>query len=253
MRVLVMLFSLVSYVLFLGVFVYLVLFLGGGFLSAWAPFLSDLKMIDSGTAGYSVLGLSAIASNFVLLLAFGVQHSVMARKPFKAALTKVVPEAAERSVFVFATAIVLMWLYMAWQPMTGSVWQLEGAGALLMTLLFLVGATLVLWSTFMINHFELFGLAQAWRYFKGKDEPEATFREPAMYKVSRHPLYLGIITVFWATPTMTTGHLFFASIWTAYVFIGIGYEERDLIDTFGDKYKDYMNRVPQIIPLGRRK
>lgn len=253
MKYLVMLFSLVSYVLFLGVFVYLVLFVGGGFLSAYVPFLEGLKTVDSGVAAYSILGLSGVAGNLILLLAFGVQHSVMARKTFKNALTKIVPEAAERSVFVFATSVVLMWLYMVWAPMPGTVWHMEGAWGVIMTLLFLAGAGLVLWSTFMINHFELFGLAQAWRFFKDVKEPDANFREPALYKVTRHPLYVGILMVFWATPTMTVGHLFFASIWTAYVFIGIGYEERDLIDTFGDKYKDYMNRVPQLLPFGKRK
>ena len=253
MKYLVMLFSVASYVLFLGVFVYLVLFVGGGFLSAYVPFLEGLKTVDTGVAAYSILGLSAVAGNITLLLAFGVQHSVMARKPFKKALTKVIPEAAERSVFVFATSVVLMWLYMVWAPMPGTVWHLDGAWGVILTLLFLAGAGLVLWSTFMINHFELFGLTQAWHFFKGIKAPEPELREPALYKVTRHPLYVGILIVFWATPTMSVGHLLFAAIWTAYVFIGIGYEERDLVDIFGDKYKDYMNRVPQLLPIGRRK
>jgi len=122
-----------------------------------------------------------------------------------------------------------------------------------LSLLFLLGAALVLWATFMINHWELFGLAQAWRNFRRREASKPDFKEPALYKFSRHPLYLGIIIVFWATPVMTTGHLLFASIWTAYVFIGIGYEEKDMIDRFGNSYIDYMKRVPQLFPFGRSK
>lgn len=253
MPAVILLFALLSYTVFFGVFVYLVLFVGGGFLSAWVPILETIKTVDSGASAFSIPGLSAAASNIVILVSFGLQHSIMARKPFKRALTKVVPEAAERSVFVTATSVILLWMYMAWQPMAGEVWQVEGTGGMVLSILFLSGATLVLWSTFMINHWELFGLAQAWRNFRGSEAPAPELRTPAVYKVSRHPLYLGIVTMFWATPVMTTGHLLFAGIWTTYVFIGIGYEERDLIDTFGDRYRDYMARVPQLFPIGRRK
>jgi protein-S-isoprenylcysteine O-methyltransferase Ste14 len=249
----ILLFSVLSYFVFFGVFVYLVLFVGGGFLAAWVPLLEPLKTVDSGSWAYAIPGVSPAASNLVILIAFGLQHSIMARKPFKRVLTKVVPEAAERSVFVNATSVVLLWMYMAWQPMGGEVWRVEGTGGMVLTVLFLCGASLVLWSTFMINHFELFGLAQAWRNFRGSEAPAPELRTPAVYKISRHPLYLGIVTLFWATPVMTTGHLLFAAVWTAYVFIGIGYEERDLIDTFGDRYRDYMSRVPQLLPFGRRK
>jgi methanethiol S-methyltransferase len=251
--VIILLFSVLSYVVFLGVFVYLVLFVGGGFLSEWVPLLAPLKTLDTGQWGFAIPGLSPAASNIVILVSFGIQHSLMARKTFKQALAKVVPDAAERSVFVSATSVILLWTYMAWQPMTGIVWRIEGPGGLVLSVLFLLGATLVLWSTFMINHWELFGLAQAWRNFRGKDVPEPELRTPAVYKHSRHPLYLGIVTLFWATPTMTNGHLLFAGVWTAYVFIGIGYEERDLVDTFGERYTDYMKRVPQLLPFGRRK
>lgn len=253
MPAIILLFAVLSYVVFFGVFVYLVLFVGGGFLSEWVPILEPLKTVDSGKWAFAVPGVSAAASNIIILIAFGLQHSIMARKPFKRALTKVVPEAAERSVFVTATSIVLLWMYMAWQPMTGEVWRFEGNGGMILSVLFLSGASLVLWSTFMINHWELFGLAQAWRHFRGTEAPEPELRMPAVYKVSRHPLYLGIVTLFWATPVMTTGHLLFAGVWTAYVFIGIGYEERDLVDIFGERYRDYMERVPQLLPIGRRK
>lgn len=253
MPVVILMFSLLSYGLFFGVFVYLVLFVGGGFLAGWVPLLEGIKTVDSGGHAFAVSGLSAAVSNIVILLAFGFQHSVMARKPFKNALTKVVPEAAERSVYVLATSIILLWMFMAWQPMASEVWQVDGTAGTVLTILFLSGASLVLWSTFMINHWELFGLAQAWRNLRGNDTPEPELTTPALYKVSRHPLYLGMVTMFWATPFMTTGHLLFAGVWTAYVFIGIGYEERDLVDTFGDRYRDYMARVPQLLPIGRRK
>lgn len=253
MPLFILLFSLVSYSLFLGTFVYLVLFVSGGIFTEWFSFLTPLKTIDSGQSSFTVPGLTAIASNLVILLSFGLQHSIMARKSFKKALTRIVPEAAERSVFVLATSLVLCWTYIAWQPATGSVWHVEGIGKILLSALFLLGAILVLWATFMINHWELFGLAQAWRNFRRHEAPRLKFKEPALYKFSRHPLYLGIIIVFWATPVMTTGHLLFASIWTAYVFIGIGYEEKDMIDTFGNSYIDYIKRVPQMFPFGRRK
>lgn len=253
MPLFILLFSLASYSLFLGTFVYLVLFVSGGIFTEWLPFLTPLKTIDSGQSSFTVPGLTAIASNLVILLSFGLQHSIMARKAFKKALTRIVPEAAERSVFVLATSLVLCWTYLAWQPVTGSVWHVEGIGKILLSALFLLGAILVLWATFMINHWELFGLAQAWRNFRRHEASKFEFKEPALYKFSRHPLYLGIIIVFWATPIMTTGHLLFASIWTAYVFIGIGYEEKDMIDTFGNSYIDYMKRVPQMFPFGRRK
>jgi len=253
MPMVILLFSLVSYSLFLGVFVYLVLFVSGGMFTEWLPILAPLKTMDSGGSHLAVPALTAAASNLVILLSFGLQHSLMARKSFKNILTRIVPEAAERSVFVLATSIVLCWMYVAWQPLAGTVWQVEGFGRIVLSALFLWGAALVLWATFMINHWELFGLSQAWRNFSRQEASKLKFKEPALYKFSRHPLYLGIIIMFWATPHMTTGHLLFASIWTAYVFIGIGYEEKDMIDIFGHSYIDYMKRVPQIFPFGRRK
>jgi len=253
MSLLIVLFSLLSYGLFLGTFIYLVIFVSGGIFTEWLPILAPLKTIDSGQSRFTVPDLTAIASNLVILLSFGLQHSVMARKSFKKALTRIVPEAAERSVFVLATSFVLCWIYIAWQPVTGSVWHVEGLGKILLSILFLLGTALVLWATFMINHWELFGLAQAWRNFSRQEASKFEFKEPALYKFSRHPLYLGLIIVFWATPVMTTGHLLFASVWTAYVFIGIGYEEKDMIDTFGNCYVDYMKRVPQLFPFVRRK
>jgi len=253
MPLLILLFSLVSYSLFLGVFLYLVLFVSGGIFTEWLPVLAPLKTIDSGQSSFTLPGLTAVASNLVILLSFGLQHSIMARKSFKKALTAIVPEAAERSVFVLATSLVLCWTYVAWQPVTDLVWHVEGFGKILLSILFLLGAALALWATFMINHWELFGLAQAWRNFRRREASKLEFKEPALYKFSRHPLYLGIIIVFWATPVMTTGHLLFASIWTAYVFIGIGYEEKDMIDRFGNSYIDYMKRVPRLFPFGRSK
>lgn len=192
--------------------------------------------------------------NIFLLALFGVQHTVMARQGFKKALLRVIPESAERSTYVLATTIILVFIYMYWQPMPQEVWSVQlPFWSSLLTVLFLLGFGLVLLSTFLINHFELFGLMQVWYRFKGRDMPEPTFRKPMLYKWMRHPLYLGWITFFWATPTMTVGHLLFAAIWTIYIFIALGYEERDLLNVFGDKYRDYMSRVPMILPIGRRK
>ena len=253
MNALVMAYSAVVYLAFLAIFNYLVLFVGGDFLSAWVPPLAELKTVDSGLVALAIPGAPVWLSNLVLLLAFALQHSVMARLGFKKLITRLLPESAERSTYVLMTCLALGWMFIAWQPMTGVVWQIEGAAALLIQLLFLAGAGLVLWATFMISHTHLFGLAQAWQAFRGQSVDEADeLIEPAMYKYSRHPMYLGILMVLWCTPTMSTGHLLMAAVWSVYVFIGIGYEERDLLDKFGDQYADYMRRVPQLLPLGRK-
>jgi len=245
-------YSVISYVIFLAVFNYFIVFLGGDALATCIPLLESYKTVDNVTGMLSIPGISAGLGNFVLLLAFSLQHSIMARLGFKKLLTRYLPKSAERSTYVLTTCAVLAWMYIAWQPMPEVVWQVEGAFVHVIGVLFLLGAGIVLWSTFMISHWELFGLAQAWHGFKGTEPNEKGFTEPAMYKYIRHPLYLGMLLVLWATPHMTVGHMLLAAVWSIYIFIGIGYEERDLLRQFGDQYRDYMDRVPQLLPFGRR-
>ncbi|QSP94891.1 isoprenylcysteine carboxylmethyltransferase family protein [Marinobacter salinisoli] len=246
-------YSLVSYLLFLGVFTYFIVFMAGDALAILVPGLAGLKSVDSGIVALVIPGLPAGLSNVVLLLVFSLQHSIMARLGFKRLITRLVPESAERSTYVLATCLVLAWLYLAWQPMPTVVWQVEGGVVYPIFLLFLMGAGLVLWSTFMISHWQLFGLAQAWQEFRGIEPQGQPFIEPAAYKYTRHPLYLGLLIVLWATPSMTVGHMLIASLLSIYIFIGIGYEERDLLRQFGQEYRDYMDRVPQLLPFGRKK
>ncbi len=248
MGVIALVYSVIAYVLFFASFLYLIVFMAGDM----TAFVGAPKTIDAGS--FPLAGAPAALVNIVLLLLFGVQHTIMARGSFKRALTKIIPPAMERSTYVLATVAVLVLLYVYWQPMPGVVWSVGAplwAGAL--TVLYFLGVGLVLVSTFLINHFELFGLLQGWLGFKKKEPPKPVFHTPSLYKHIRHPLYLGFIMAFWATPHMTAGHLLFASIWTIYIFVALGYEERDLIALFGDKYRDYMEKVPAIFPFGRRK
>ncbi len=248
MGMIILIYGVVVYAAFFVSFLYLLAFVGGDMLA----FVGVPKTLDWGQPAQSI-GPSALMNIFLLAL-FGVQHTAMARQGFKKALLRVIPESAERSTYVLATTIILVFIYMYWQPMPQEVWSVQlPFWSSLLTVLFLLGFGLVLLSTFLINHFELFGLMQVWYRFKGRDMPQPTFRSPMLYKWMRHPLYLGWITFFWATPTMTVGHLLFAAIWTIYIFIALGYEERDLLNVFGDKYRDYMSRVPMILPIGRRK
>ena len=246
-------YSLFVYLAFLGIFTYLVLFMGAEPLSDFIPALGALKSVDEGRVLLSLGFLPDVINNLILLFAFAIQHSVMARKEFKALITRFVPEDLERSTYVLMTCLVLHWIYLAWIPMPAVVWQAQGLASYLLLGVFLAGAGLVLWSTFMISHWQLFGLAQAWHGLRGTQLPEAAFTEPALYKYSRHPMYLGILMVLWATPVMTAGHLLLAAIWSIYIFLGIGYEERDLLEQFGERYREYMARVPQLLPLGIRR
>lgn len=248
MRLVSLLYSVVVYFVFFAAFLYLIAFIGGDMI----PIVSVPKTIDAGAS--SLIGVPAALANIGLLVLFGVQHSVMARPGFKKVWTKVVPEPIERSTYVLATVAVLVLLYAFWQPMPETVWTVSStlwAGVL--TTLFYVGFGVVLLTTFLINHFELFGLHQGWTAFKKKSPPAPEFRTPSLYKWIRHPLYFGFILAFWSTPTMTIGHLLFAAIWTVYIFIAIGYEERDLLGLFGEKYRAYMASTPSILPFGKRR
>lgn len=245
-----LLYSVIVYVAFFASFLYLVIFVGGSMVPITElPWLGTLKTIDSGDPA----GSWGVATNIGWLLLFAVPHTVMARSSFKKKWTKIVPWAFERSTYVLQTTVFLVLMYVYWQPMPDVVWSVDGGMATFLTVLFFAGIGLVLLSTFLINHFELFGLLQGLYSFQGKDIPPPKFVQPFLYKHVRHPLYLGWITFFWATPTMTTGHLLLAGIWSMYIFIAVGYEERDMVRMFGDKYLDYMAKVPAILPIGRKK
>jgi methanethiol S-methyltransferase len=247
MRFIALAYGAICYAIFFASFLYLIAFVGGDMI----PFLRVPKTVDWGPSA-APADFAALA-NIGLLLLFGAQHSIMARRSFKRGWSAIVPKTVERSTFVLATTIVLVLLYYYWTPMPAIVWEVQSPlWSTALTALFVAGFAVVLLSTFLIDHFELFGLAQVWRAFNGKAEAAPVFRTPMLYKSVRHPLYLGFLIAFWATPTMTAGHLLFAAIWTGYIFVAIGYEERDLVALFGDKYRQYMARVPMIIPIGKR-
>ena len=207
------------------------------------------KTIDTGDA--TPLGL-AVAVDTLLVALFGAQHSIMARQGFKAWLTRFVPPAAERSTYVLFSAIALGVVFWQWRPIGGVVWSIGDQNfATAATVVALLGWVLVLASSFLINHFELFGLQQVASNLVGAPMPSAKFRTPLLYRVVRHPLYLGLLVAFWSAPTMTVGHLLFAALNTAYIFLGVALEERDLIAMFGDDYRRYKARVPMLFPYRR--
>lgn len=195
----------------------------------------------------------ALIVDLGLIALFGIQHSVMARPAFKSAWTKIVPPPIERAVYCLATAAVLWALFAFWHPIPGALWMVENPG--LQVLLWAVsglGWATVLLATFLLNHFELFGLAQAWRNLRGKPEPEPVFKKPFLYRMVRHPIYFGILLGIWATPAMTYSHLLLAAGFTIYIFIGVRHEERDLVDALGDEYRQYRKDVGMVLPgLGK--
>jgi protein-S-isoprenylcysteine O-methyltransferase Ste14 len=227
----------VAYVVFLGAFLYAIGFVTG----LWVP-----KTIDTGPATPTI---QAVIINLLLMSLFAVQHSVMARKPFKQWWAQFVPATVERSTYVLLASLALILLFWQWRPIPAVVWQIANPSlATAMLCLSLAGWLLVLVSTFIINHFELFGLHQVVNNLSGKTLPEAHFKTPSIYRYVRHPIYLGFIIAFWAAPTMTAGHLLFAAVTTAYIFVGIFLEERDLVALFGDQYRQYRERVGMIVP-----
>ena len=204
------------------------------------------KTIDTGVPAPAGV---ALAIDLLLMSLFAIQHSVMARKPFKRWWTQYIPESVERSTYVLLSSLTLLLLFWQWRPMPAIVWHVEEPDiAAAITALSYLGWVIVFTSTFLINHFELFGLHQVVNNLAGRDMPAPTFRTPLYYKLVRHPLYLGFIIAFWAAPTMSVGHLLFAAVTTAYIFFGILLEERDLIDLFGDEYRNYRRRVSMLVP-----
>jgi methanethiol S-methyltransferase len=194
----------------------------------------------------------ALLVNIALLGIFGLQHSVMARKGFKNWWTQFIPKPIERSTYVLFSSLCLIALFYFWQPIGGNIWTVTNrTGAMILYGVFALGWLLVLMSTFLINHFDLFGLRQVWLYLRGKEYTQLQFATPGLYRYVRHPLYVGWFLAFWATPTMTATHLVFAVITTLYILIAIQFEERDLIDLHGQAYADYRRRVPMLIPFTR--
>ena len=233
------LYGLVVYLFFLATFVYAIGFVGN------LPLLP--KTIDSGATAPL---LETLAVNLALLGLFAVQHSVMARRGFKRWWTRVIPETVERSSFVLAASAALALLLWQWRPIAEPVlWSVsDPLGRFLLHGVFWLGWGVLLISTFLINHFELFGLRQVWAHWRGQELPEPVFRTPLFYRHVRHPIYLGFVLAFWATPQMTAGHLLFAAACTGYILIGIWFEERDLIAQFGQRYLAYRKQVGMLLP-----
>lgn len=244
-RILGFLYGIINYIFFFVVFLYLIAFVGN-LTEIFGYALPVVKTIDGPVAG---TGLEAFVINFTLLALFGVQHTVMARHGFKEKLRAVIGKKMERPTYILMTNVFLILLYYFWQPVPAEVWHLEGWGGMLMTIGFWGGWALILVSTFLIDHFELFGLKHALYQLQGKDMPHYNFVTPLFYKIVRHPLYLGWLMVFWCAPVMTQGHIFMSFVWTLYIFVAINYEERDLSAAFGKKYSDYMKTTPMIFPF----
>ena len=235
-------YGVVCYLIFFATFLYAIGFVG----NIWVP-----QSID---AAPRLATSEALLINLLLLGVFAIQHSVMARPGFKRWWTRVVPEPAERSTYVLFSSLALIVLFTYWQPLGGMIWQVhDPGGQFTLYSLFAFGWGLVLVSTFLINHFDLFGLRQVWLYLRGQDYTPLSFVTPGPYKLVRHPLYVGWLFAFWATPTMTVTHLVFALATTAYILIAIRLEERDLIACHGERYHDYRRQVPMLVPRIFRK
>ena len=235
-------FAAIAYAIFFATFLYLIAFVGD------LPFAAIT--VDRGPDASLTL---AVAIDLALIALFGLQHSVMARQGFKQAWTRIVPKQAERSIYVVLASAALIVLFVFWRPIGGDIWNATGWAATLLWFAFAAGWLIVLLSTFLINHFELFGLQQAWLHARGREAAAPRFRQPLFYKLVRHPIYAGFFLAFWATPNMSAGHLLFAVGMSAYMLVGIHHEERDMVGLFGSDYDDYKARVGMLAPRFRSK
>jgi protein-S-isoprenylcysteine O-methyltransferase Ste14 len=240
-RLAIFLYGIACYALFFGTFLYAVGFIG----NLWVP-----KAID----GPRIIPIgSALLVNVALLALFAVPHSVMARPAFKRWWTRVIPESAERSTYVLVSSLSLIVMFWFWQPMGGMLWDVTAPNAVTAIYgAYACGWLLLLYVTFLINHFDLFGLRQVWLQLVGKPCTPVAFKMPWLYRQVRHPLYVGWLTIVWATPTMTVTHLVFAALSTVYILIGIRLEERDLMAAHPE-YADYRRRVPMLLPFARKR
>ena len=241
-RILAFLYGIISYLIFFGSFLYAIGFVGGFYVP---------KTIDSGNPGDF---FTALSINILLLGIFAIQHSGMARPAFKRWWTKIIPKPIERSTYVLFSSAVLILLMWQWQPMPGVIWSVEHETArYLIWGLFGLGWFIVLISTYMISHAHLFGLSQVYSFLKRQGLTGPEFQTPGFYRYVRHPLMLGFFIAFWATPQMTAGHLLFSVATTGYILIALQFEEKDLLNHFGEKYRRYREQVPMLIPIPGRK
>lgn len=235
-RIVTLIYGVLCYAIFLAVFVYAIGFVAGFGTPTSLDATPDRPLIE------------ALAIDLGLLAAFAVQHSGMARPAFKRWWTRIVPEPVERSTYVLVSSLAMGALFVLWSPIGGVMWEAQGPARVAVLVLYGFGWVLLLYSTFLIDHFDLFGLRQVWRRLKGDAYVPPKFYTPSLYKLVRHPLYVGWLVIFWATPTMTVAHLVFAVMTTAYILIAIQLEERDLIDAFGETYVAYRRRTPMLVP-----